>query len=61
MKRLRRKGTNLYLSVDIDGGGMSVFWVGVRYAQQFTPAAAESMLKRIAERYPDEQIEVVNV
>lgn len=57
---IRKVGTNRWLASDIDGGGMSVFWVSIFYADHYNDeAAALSMKKRVEERYPAEKIEVV--
>lgn len=46
-----------YLNVEIDPGGMSVVWTGKQHATPFPDQAnADSMIARLAERYPDEKV-----
>lgn len=46
-----------YLHVEIDPGGMSVYWVSAEHATMWdTKDAAESMVARLVERYPDDKV-----
>lgn len=58
--RIRNPNTGLYLHSNIDSSGMSVIWSSYEIADEYRDlSGAESMVKRIAERYPDEKVEIV--
>lgn len=61
LKQSRADGPPLYLSSCIDSGGMSVAWTSQRHADIYQDVAtAESMATRVRERYPHEQVNVVD-
>lgn len=48
-----------YLASEIDPGGMSVFWVSKKRADEFaTRVEAIAFMARVAERYPSEKMEI---
>lgn len=58
---LRKVGTEQYVHSDIDGGGMSVVLSTKEHADRFdTKPVADSLKRRVAERYSDTQLEVVS-
>lgn len=57
---IRKTGTELYLASSIDSSGMSVCWMKQQYADEYaSEEAAQSMVDRCEERYPNEKFEVV--
>lgn len=58
--RIKRAGEEHYLASDIDPGGMSVSWGSKKNADTWADRAeAKLFMVRVAERYPNETMEVV--
>lgn len=57
---IKSPGKHKFLRSEIDSSGMSVHWMNVAYADEFsTRESAEAFVKRCEERYPDEKFEIV--
>lgn len=57
---IRKTGTDLWLNTTIDSSGMSVFWGSIFHKDEFeSREAAEQLKRRVLERYPHENLEVI--
>lgn len=57
---IQSKAPTKFIRTDIDSGGMSVSWVPLQHADDFhTRENAESFIRRLRERYPEDEFEII--
>jgi hypothetical protein len=60
MWKIKNPKTGKGLSTDIDSSGMDVWWTNIDGADSFdTKKEAEDFMKRVRERFPGAEMEVV--